>query len=102
MRALLDAGAVQAIKIEVFDNMLRAQGCSGLELQRLLASSGFTLYLAPADGLTDAISRAKPHPVSELHSASQPYNLYCFRPEPAPSYHIRHMGYRERRRRLSS
>jgi len=44
MSALLSAGAVRTIKTEVFDNALRAQGCSGIELQRLLTTFGFFLF----------------------------------------------------------
>ena len=41
MSSLLAAGAVRAIKVEVFDMLLRLQGCSAAELLGMLLAAGF-------------------------------------------------------------
>jgi len=90
MRRLLAAGAIQTAKLEVFDDALRAQGCSGVELQRLLSTSGFRLFLTaqaldqtrcnatpPAFALGRA-SRLWPLSPDQLHGNKRlPYNLYA-------------------------
>ena len=86
MRRLLAAGAVQTAKLEVFDAALRAQGCSGVELQRLLSESGFRLYPTLPDleearcHWSDAASppRHKPLSPNRLHGQAEfPYNIYA-------------------------
>ncbi|KAL1526809.1 hypothetical protein AB1Y20_015502 [Prymnesium parvum] len=116
MKEILQKGVIHLIKIEVFDYGLRAQGCSGIELQQTLTAHGFTLVLAPADGNApspDALSRHAQHPPTVLHSAA-PYNLYCFRSSASNQHQtdrwwanrdrpagVRQWAMRDRRRRLS-
>ena len=79
MRALLGAAAVRLVKAEVFDDGLRAQGCSGVELQQELRRAGFRLFVAPADAAGaagDPLARATPLAAETLHS-TEPYNLYA-------------------------
>ena len=45
MSSLLAMGAVRAIKVEVFDMLLRLQGCSASELLGLLLAAGFEVRL---------------------------------------------------------
>ena len=54
----------------------------------MLVSHGFSLVLAPADGAApsaELLARRAPHPADQLHSATAPYNLYCFRTVPTSS-----------------
>ena len=49
MRELLASGAIASMKLEVFDVLLKLQGCSALQLQRLVSQAGFTLYRISED-----------------------------------------------------
>ena len=70
MRRLLAARAVRVIKVEVFDGPLRAQGCSGVELQRALVLAGFILYTS-ADAAPESLLSAE-----ALYMEGEPYNVY--------------------------
>jgi len=81
MRSLLGARAVQAIKIEVFETLLRLQGCSALELRKLLAEAGFEAYVASSDSSSlPADNRLAPDAYTT--ATGLPYNLYCMLTEP--------------------
>lgn len=95
MQALLAAGAIASMKIEVFEILLRLQGCSALQLQRLVSDAGFALYRSgeEATGVPTEASRIPPDVVPTLPQGV-PYNLWCVRrgpptlapaPPPAPS-----------------
>ena len=77
MRELLAARAVRAIKVEVFDGPLRAQGCSGVELQRALVLAGFELYTS-ADAAPETLLSPE-----TLHIEGEPYNVYGWQREHA-------------------
>ena len=84
MRRLLHARAIRFIKTEVFDYGLRQQGCSGIELQRLLASAGFRLF--PKDPGVH-LAQMPLDPASLLGTLTgDPYNLYCVQSKPYPRF----------------
>jgi FkbM family methyltransferase len=78
MRRLLGAKAVKAMKLEVFDELLRLQGCSALELQRTVSAAGFALrVLTPAAAtLPTGIAEHPPEYVPPT-PPGEPYNLWC-------------------------
>ena len=80
MPELLKAGAVASMKLEVFDILLRVQGCSAAKLQRLVADAGFLLYRSGEDstGLPSKASLLAPETVPML-AQGVPYNLWCVR-----------------------
>jgi len=87
MRRLLQAHAVRFIKTEVFDYGLRQQGCSGVELQQLLAGAGFRLY--PTDPTDPGVHPAQTslNPDVLLGTLTgDPYNLYCVQGQPYPRF----------------
>jgi len=84
MRHLLQAHAIRFIKTEVFDYGLRQQGCSGVELQQLLATAGFRLYLTDP-GVDPAQSPLDPAVLLGTLT-SDPYNLYCVQGKPFPRF----------------
>jgi len=71
MQQLLGVHAIRVIKVEVFEYSLRAQGCSAVELQRMLDRAGFHLYVKPPRGMDGQA----PHSPDVVFS-SAPYNLY--------------------------
>ncbi len=105
MARLLAAGAVRAIKVEVFDTLLRLQGCSAAELHGLLLAAGFEVRLLK-EGSSSSSSRAGGSDVRSgggssgsrlpttaapllspqlLASTQQPCNLWCvLRRSPPP------------------
>lgn len=95
-RRLLAAGAIGVLKVEVFDSMLRLQGCSAVMLQRRLADAGYRLYVAPPDSRGSAAADAAAavaadrgvaaalevlgvelSPDAVAPGATEPYNVYC-------------------------
>lgn len=85
MQTLLRAGAVASIKLEVFDILLRLQGCSALQLQRLVSDAGFLLYRSgdESTGVPTEASRISPDSVPSL-AQGVPYNLWCIHRAPSP------------------
>ena len=92
MSRLLEARAIRAIKVEVFDELLRLQGCSAIALQRALVAHGYELHLAPSAGavgeqtprvaeqtLVAAIA-ATPLSADVVHGRAEQYNLYATLP----------------------
>ena len=79
MRALFCARAVRSMAVEIFDNALRQQGCSGISLQQMLVDAGFVLYLKPPRRVR-SWRRSSPHPqpfdARVLHR-TEPYNVYA-------------------------
>ena len=86
-RLLLRERAIRFVKTEVFEYGLRQQGCSGVELQQMLASAGFTLYTRdPGAPLPPGATPATPIDPAVLIQTVQnnPYNLYCVQGQPFP------------------
>ena len=82
MQALLKAGAIRAIKLEVFDGLLQLQGCNAIALQRIVANAGFLLYkseVAPGDGSGASAPIGSPLDPERSHAtvSYEPYNLWC-------------------------
>ena len=82
MQALLKAGAIRAIKLEVFDGLLQLQGCNAIALQRIVAKAGFLLYkseVAPGDGSGASAPIGSPLDPERSHAtvSYEPYNLWC-------------------------
>ena len=86
MRELLASGAIASMKLEVFDVLLKLQGCSALQLQRLVSQAGFTLYRISEDAtsIPDRSAVVSPETVPSL-SQGVPYNLWCVRHSPPSS-----------------
>ena len=95
MTALLEAGAVRALKVEVFDALLRLQGCSASMLVTLLLTAGFELRaLKEPTGASGSNMLPTEAPLLEsasaLASLAQPCNLWGVlrrgaSPPPSPS-----------------
>lgn len=75
MQELLRAGAIRAMKVEVFDTLLQLQGCSAVALQRVLAQAGFTLHRADSEGVPS--SSALDPGLLHAPSHGSPYNIWC-------------------------
>ena len=108
MSSLLAVGAVRAIKVEVFDMLLRLQGCSASELLGLLLAAGFEVRLL-AEGTPPAANSGSSSGSSsssggsggsggstlpmtavpllspqQLPQQQQPSNLWCVLKRPLP------------------
>ena len=85
MSSLLRARAISSIKVEIFDALLRLQGCSATELQGLLHAAGFQLYLIPHGSEAVGTPTTQPMAPTAVVSTSEPYNLWCMlSPTPPP------------------
>ena len=79
---LLRERAIRAVKTEVFDYGLKRQGCSGVQLQRLLADAGFRLYRRDP-GANPLDRPIDPNALWETQ-LGLPYNLYGVQTQPYP------------------